>query len=98
LEREVILAHNLQHVFFDIERAIDIYIEREKNKNREEDAEYLDELFFMEQEHSLFQNRGAMEEGVVAEDIGGIDNVIIELGNQKDEIRQMEQIQTDEGI
>lgn len=96
MEQEVILAHNLQHVFFDIERAIDIFIEREKNKNWEEDAEYRDELFYMEQEHSLFQNRGAMEEGE-AGDIGGID-IFIELGNQKDEIQQMEQIQTVEGI
>ena len=31
-EREVMLAHNLKNVFFDIERAIDVYVEREKKK------------------------------------------------------------------
>ena len=31
-EREVIVAHNLQNVYFDFDRAVDIFMKREKNK------------------------------------------------------------------
>ena len=69
----MILAHNLKHVFFDIERAIDVFMDREKNKNWDEDEEYRDELYYMTQEQRLFEIRGInmVEEEEVGEEIGG---------------------------
>ena len=57
-EREVTLAYNLKHVFFDIERAMDIYIGRETKKDWDDDKEHREDLFFMTQEEALFETRG----------------------------------------
>jgi hypothetical protein len=56
-EREIIIAHSLKHVFFNLERAVDIYMEREKNKDWNDD-EHRDDLWYMEQEPELFVSRG----------------------------------------
>ena len=58
-EREVIVAHNLQNVYFDFDfdRAVDIFMKREKNKDWN-DEETRDALYYMEAEKELFVNRG----------------------------------------
>ena len=59
-EREVNIAHNLQWVFFDIERAVDTFLYRQKHKKWDY-AEGRDALMFMEQEAELFADRGGEE-------------------------------------
>lgn len=52
-EREVIIANNLQKVYFDIDHAIEIFMERERKKDWN-DEETRDDLFYMELEKELF--------------------------------------------
>ena len=65
-EREVNIAHNLQWVFFDMDRAVDTFIYRQQNKKWDDD-EGRDALGFMEQEADLFIDRGG-EEGSEGEE------------------------------
>ena len=57
-EREVIVSHNLQNIYVDLERAVDIFIKRndEKEWNDDEDR---DALFYMEVEKDLSVGGGA---------------------------------------
>lgn len=52
-EREVIIANNLQKVYFDIDHAIEIFMERERKKDWN-DEETQNDLFYMELEKELF--------------------------------------------
>ena len=52
-EREVIIAKNLQKVYFDIDHAIEIFMERERKKDWN-DEETQNDLFYMELEKELF--------------------------------------------
>jgi hypothetical protein len=56
-EQEVIIAHSLQYAFLNLERAGDIFMEREKKKDWDDD-EHKDDLWYIEQEPELFQTRG----------------------------------------
>lgn len=52
-ERETLLAHNLQTVFFDLEHAVDTFLKREQNKDWDESQDNeRDDLFYLEQQDS----------------------------------------------
>ena len=67
-EREVIIAHCLKHIYFNIERAIDIFLQRELKKEWDEE-ETRDSILYMLEEADLFADgsRGLEENSKDAE-------------------------------
>jgi hypothetical protein len=66
-EREVIMSYNIQHVFFDIKHAVNVFLKRTENKDWD-GKESRDMLYYMEQEEELFLLRGHNDEEWVEED------------------------------